>query len=81
MLCDGNDDNEEGCNEAEDGVTDDSDDSGSDDYEANMMEAQVEENHRAEIRIGGSVTCLQIEDLDEAVFCIAPGKVLFQSIY
>ena len=74
MLCDGNDGNEEGFNEAEDSVTDDSDDSGSDDDEANMMEAQAEKNHRAEIRIGGSVTCMQIEDLDEAVFCIAPGE-------
>ena len=74
MLGDGNDGNEEGCNEAEDSVTDDSHDSGSDDDEANMMEAQVEENRRAEIRIGGSVTCMQIEDLDEAVFCIALGE-------
>ena len=74
MLGDGNDGNEEGCNEAEDSVTDDSHDSGSDDDEANMMEAQAEENRRAEIRIGGSVTCMQIEDLDEAVFCIALGE-------
>ena len=74
MLGDGNDGNEEWCNEAEDSVTDDSHDSGSDDYEANMMEAQAEENRRAEIRIGGSVTCMQIEDLDEAVFCIGPGE-------
>ena len=74
MLGDGHDGNEEGCNEAEDSVTDDSHDSGSDDDEANMMEAQAEENRRAEIRIGGSVTCMQIKDLDEAVFYIAPGE-------
>ena len=50
------------------------DDSGSDEDEANMKEAQEEEDRIAEIRIGGSSTCMEIEDLDEAVFCIAPGE-------
>ena len=46
----------------------------SDEDEANMKEAQEEEDRRAEVRIGSSVTCIQIENLDEAVFCIAPGE-------
>ena len=55
-------------------VVEDKDDIGSEEDEADMKEAQEEEDRRAEVRIGSSVTCMEIEDLDEAVFCIAPGE-------
>ena len=54
--------------DSDDGINSDEED------EANMKEAQKEEDRRAEIRIGSSVTCMEIEDLDEAVFSIAPGQ-------
>ena len=60
---------EDGCGaEVDDDMVD------SDEDEANMKEAQEEEDRRAEVRIGSSVTCIEIENLDEAVFCIAPGE-------
>ena len=54
----------------------DDDDEGnkSEEDEANVKEAQKEYDRRAEIRVGESSTCMQIEDLDEAVFSIAPGQ-------
>ena len=55
---------------------DDDDDDGnkSEEDEANVKEAQNEYERRSEIRVVESSTCMQIEDLDEAVFSIAPGQ-------
>ena len=60
-------------------IDDDEDDDGnkSEEDEANVKEVQKEYERRAEIRVGKSSTCMQIEDLDEAVFSIAPGQNSF----
>ena len=53
---------------------DDDDGNKSEEDEANVKEAQNEYERRSEIRVVESSTCMQIEDLDEAVFSIAPGQ-------
>ena len=46
----------------------------SEEDEKDLKEAQQEHDRLEEIRIGASSTCIQIEDLDNAVFSIAPGQ-------
>ena len=42
--------------------------------EAKLKEDQVELDRKATVTVEGSSTCLQIDDLEEAVFSIAPGQ-------
>ena len=46
----------------------------SEEDEKDLKEAQQEHDRLKEIRIGASSTYIQIEDLDNAVFSIAPGQ-------
>ena len=67
---------EEVDNEIDGNDTDDSDDGKTDEEleEANLEENQKELDRRAKISVEGSSTCLQIDDLEQAVFSIAPGE-------
>ena len=42
--------------------------------EAKLKEDQVELDRKATVTVEGSSTCLQIDDLEEAVFSLAPGQ-------
>ena len=65
---------EDGC-----GAEVDDDKVDSDEDEANMKEAQEEEDRRAEVRIGSSVTCIGIKIWMKLCFVLLLERILFQS--
>ena len=75
--CESDDENESLTQDEidEDGNSEDEDEKTDEEMEeAKLREDQVELDRKATVTVEGSSTCLQIDDLEEAVSSIAPGQ-------
>ena len=65
----------------EDGNSEDEDEKTDEEMEEAKLRDQVQLDRKATVTVEGSFTCLQIDDLEEAVFSIAPGQNSVQNLY